>query len=195
MSRPLETLYATPRGSQVVKPFTMLLGEKRRINVDWNAYLAYQDATISSSTWASEGQLTSPGSSTSTDGITSTLLTPSTGLGVDSVKNTVTLSTGEKLVRKFRVELEDPLEFVTSGGRLPGILVQSDEFDASDYGGTIPTMLSLTEVPDRELFTVYFDGVLQPADNYSINDGSESLVINGAVDRTWFQHVTVVYSY
>lgn len=197
MSRPAETFYVVPNSDQFVKPIDVLLGEKRRVNNDWNAILAYKGGvTISTSAWASEGQGVSPGTNTNTGGVTSTLLTPGNGTGVDGIKNTITLSNGEKLVRKWRVNVTDPLnEFLsTGGGHLTAFQIQMDEFSAS--GGSVALTVALTEAANGEYFMVYFDGVLQPAANYvAPNFPAESLTLAGTVDRTMISKLTVVYSY
>lgn len=199
MSRPSETFFCVPNSTQFVKPIDVLLGEKRRINNDWNALLAFKGGvTITASTWASEGRNVSPGTNTNTGGITSTLLTPGSGLGLDGIKNTITLSNGEKLVRKWRVNVTDPLnEFIsTGGGHLRAFQIIMDEYDSSDFGGTVPIQVDLTESANGEMFSVYLDGVLQSADNYILpNYPSETLRLAAGVDRSMFQKLTVIYSY
>lgn len=188
MSRPSETLYATAYGSQRVKPIEVLLGEKRRVYVDWNGYLAHRETTISSSSWASEGRLVAPGSTSSSNGITSALLTPGTGTGVDSIKASVTLSNGEQLVRKFRAYVIDPLNITSGGGSyMTSLKTKSDEFTSLDY------TLTLTETPDDQIFGVYFDGIYQSADNYELS--GRLLTIDDSVDLDLIERITAFYSY
>lgn len=108
MSRPTETLYATPYGTQRVKPLDLNTGEAKEISINWRSYLAYKDAEISTSTWEAESGSASSSGAANTDGVTSCTVSASS-CGLTSIKNTVVLDNGETLIRKFRIRVTDPM--------------------------------------------------------------------------------------
>lgn len=102
------TFYINRNNTPRVFPLEEVLGETLSVRMDWNAYLGPQSATISASAWTVEnsGVIGSSGAASSS-GVTSVNCAAS-NTGCSMLKNTVTLSTGEILVRKFRVKVIDP---------------------------------------------------------------------------------------
>lgn len=87
----------------------LVKGEIRVIGFDWTNYLGSKSTTISSSTWAVENTSSIVGLSgnTNLNGITTTTCTAS-AQGRATIKNTVTLASGERLVRKRYLTVTDP---------------------------------------------------------------------------------------
>jgi hypothetical protein len=106
MSHAPRTLYVNKQNSLRIKPLTMVLNEVALLSIDWNAYLN-SSLTVSSSTWTAENTAITAASSTNSAGVTGITCTAADE-GESMLKNQVTLSNGEKLVRKFRVKVIDP---------------------------------------------------------------------------------------
>jgi len=66
--------------------------------------------------------------------------------------------------------------------------VQADSFATS-----VPGPYTLTQQPSGSLLLVFFDGIEQPASNYSIN--GQRLSIPGSVNTSLFNTVRIVYAY
>lgn len=106
MSHAPRTLYVNKQNSLRIKPLTLILNEVALLSVDWNAYLN-GSLTVSSSTWTAENTAITAASATNSAGVTGITCTAA-NTGESMLKNKVTLSNGEILVRKYRVTVLDP---------------------------------------------------------------------------------------
>lgn len=101
----MSKFFARSGHSQRTYPLTMISGETIKLEVDWNELLGERGATIVDTSFETFGNI---GVSTATisGGITSAMATADT-IGTAIIRNKITLSNDEVLVRDWRLTIKD----------------------------------------------------------------------------------------